>query len=160
MYGGGTWGGAGGCLSREARVITVAKVVRNFNKSKKVFGEVCPGFFWVSRNYCVLLQWLVSPVDGGRCSVDGCYRRTECVGEFFGSLRILPYLCRVIIKKGIIMKREDILKVIKQLACSQGSYGRLLRELESNPEGADEFFAECERQNFKNAVDFIMWLEG
>ena len=58
------------------------------------------------------------------------------------------------------MKRQEILNGIRRLACSQGFYGRLLRELQSNEEAANEFFDECERQNFKDMVDFVMWLEG
>ena len=58
------------------------------------------------------------------------------------------------------MKRQEILNVIIRLSYSQGFYGRLLRDLRSDEDAANEFFEECERQNFKNAVDFVMWLEG
>ena len=50
--------------------------------------------------------------------------------------------------------------VIRSLACSQGFYGRLLRDLESNPEAKEEFLSEAESKNFRTEVDFVMWLEG
>lgn len=54
------------------------------------------------------------------------------------------------------MSKEEIMKAIKSLAYSQGFYGRLYRDLKENPE-ALEFL---EKQNFKNSLDMVMFLEG
>ena len=61
------------------------------------------------------------------------------------------------------MKRAQILETIKQLAKSQGFYGRLLYNLESaesyNPESYEEFMTELENKNFSDAVDLVIYLE-
>ena len=57
-------------------------------------------------------------------------------------------------------KREDILNLFKTLAASQGFYGRLLRDLRENPEGADEWLSYLEAQNFTNGLDVILAVEG
>lgn len=57
-------------------------------------------------------------------------------------------------KKG--MTKEQILGAIKSLAMSQGFYGRLLREIKETPEILDEL----ERQNFKDSLDMVFFLEG
>lgn len=54
------------------------------------------------------------------------------------------------------MDREQILNAIKGLAMSQGFYGRLLREIDDNPEILDEL----ENQHFKDVVDMVMFIEG
>ena len=46
----------------------------------------------------------------------------------------------------VVMDREQILNAIKGLAMSQGFYGRLLREIDDNPEILDEL----ENQHFKD----------
>lgn len=56
-------------------------------------------------------------------------------------------------KKG--MTKEQILGEIKSLAMSQGFYGRLLRDINENPAMLDEL----ERQNFKDGLDMILFLE-
>lgn len=55
-----------------------------------------------------------------------------------------------------IMNRQEILDVVKSLAMSQGYYGRLYDALTNGTEYA---LQEMEEQNFKDAVDMIMWLE-
>lgn len=52
------------------------------------------------------------------------------------------------------MKREEILKTFESLARSQGLYGRILRQLN------DEILEHLEKQNFKDAVDLVMYIEG
>ena len=54
------------------------------------------------------------------------------------------------------MNRQEILDVVKSLAMSQGYYGRLYDALTNGTEYA---LQEMEEQNFKDAVDMIMWLE-
>ena len=54
------------------------------------------------------------------------------------------------------MNRNDIMFAIKSLSYSQGFYGRLYRDLKGNPETL-EFL---EKQNFKNSLDMVMFLEG
>jgi hypothetical protein len=56
-------------------------------------------------------------------------------------------------KKG--MTKEQILGEIKSLAMSQGFYGRLLRDINENPAMLDEL----ERQNFKDSLDMVLFLE-
>ena len=59
------------------------------------------------------------------------------------------------------MKRDEILETIRSLAQSQGSYGRLLSDLENMPkELYNTVMADLEAQNFKDAVDLIMYIEG
>ena len=59
------------------------------------------------------------------------------------------------------MKIEQIIDVIKELAQSQGFYGRLLRDIENMSDGEFAYFKEVlEEQNFKDAVDLIIYLEG
>lgn len=57
--------------------------------------------------------------------------------------------------------RETIMGWIKMLAQSQGAYGRLLADLESlDDERREEVLAQWEKRNFKDAVDFVMYIEG
>lgn len=64
------------------------------------------------------------------------------------------------LKNYLDMKRNEILNVIRQLSMSQGFYGRLLRDMETNEEFAEEVLTELERQNFGDAVDLVMYIEG
>lgn len=61
------------------------------------------------------------------------------------------------------MKMNEILDVIRMLACSQGFYGRMynsIMELKAyDPIGYDELVEEWESKNFSDAVDFIMFME-
>ncbi len=54
------------------------------------------------------------------------------------------------------MKREEILAAIKNLALSQGFYGRLLERIENDETILDTL----EEQNFGDVVDMVMWLES
>ena len=56
-------------------------------------------------------------------------------------------------KKG--MTKEQILNEIKMLSHSQGFYGRLLRDINDNPEILDRL----EEQNFQEPLDLIFFLE-
>lgn len=58
-----------------------------------------------------------------------------------------------------IMNRQEILDVVKSLAMSQGYYGRLYDALTNGTDEAEYALQEMEEQNFKDAVDMIMWLE-
>ena len=59
------------------------------------------------------------------------------------------------------MKRKEILATITSLAGSQGAYGRLLRNIqELSPEDKESLWEMLEEQNFKDSVDFILYVEG
>ena len=62
------------------------------------------------------------------------------------------------------MNREQIMEAIRLLAHSQGSYGRLYRDLcemrEEDPDRFDEAMTMLEEENFKDAVDLVMYLES
>ena len=50
---------------------------------------------------------------------------------------------------------------MQSLAMSQGFYGRLLGQIYSAPEDEQErFWENMEAQNFGDAVDVVMFLEG
>lgn len=53
------------------------------------------------------------------------------------------------------MDRDDILKAVRMLSCSQGFYCRLLMELQEN----EDFLNYLVEQNFKDTVDMILFLE-
>ena len=54
------------------------------------------------------------------------------------------------------MDRTRILELIKSLAKSQGFYGRLLRDIQENPEILDHL----EQQTFNDDLDLILYLES
>ena len=54
------------------------------------------------------------------------------------------------------MNKEQILEVIKSLAKSQGFYGKLLEYINEEPSYLDFL----EKQNFKDSVDFVLYMEG
>lgn len=54
---------------------------------------------------------------------------------------------------------EQALNLIKSLACSQGCWGRLLRELEEN-DAIEDFKDWVEEQRFTSELDLILKLEG
>ena len=62
------------------------------------------------------------------------------------------------------MKMDEILSTIQQLACSQGMYGRLYRDIMETKENDADAYEELknllESKNFKEPLDFIMWFEG
>lgn len=43
---------------------------------------------------------------------------------------------------------------------SQGFYGRLLRDMKTNKEFAEELLSELEGKNFRDAVELVMYIEG
>ena len=55
--------------------------------------------------------------------------------------------------------KEQIIEWCKELAKSQGFYGRLLEELE-NPTNLDNLANICEKENIKDIVDFVMYFES
>lgn len=61
------------------------------------------------------------------------------------------------------MTMEDILNTIEMLSHSQGFYGRLLLSIyelqDNNPEKYEELVAEWEAKEFKDALDFILYIE-
>ncbi len=61
------------------------------------------------------------------------------------------------------MKMSEILDTIKSLACSQGMYGRLYRDLmelkEESPYDYEEVVNMLESRNFNEPLDFVMWYE-
>lgn len=59
------------------------------------------------------------------------------------------------------MKRDQILQLFKDLARSQGMYGRLLRDIESlDFDRREKFWTTLEDKNFKEPVDVILYLES
>ena len=62
------------------------------------------------------------------------------------------------------MNREQIMEAIKQLASSQGYYGRfycaLCRLRDNEPDRFDKAMTMLEEKNFKDAVDLVMYLES
>ena len=54
-----------------------------------------------------------------------------------------------------------ILDWCKDLAYSQGFYGRLLDQIDSvDEETREAFLSDLESRNFRDAVDLVMWIEG
>lgn len=59
------------------------------------------------------------------------------------------------------MKMNQIMALIKTLARSQGFYGRLLNQIRKlDNESYDKLAGKWESMNFKDGVDFIIYLEG
>lgn len=56
------------------------------------------------------------------------------------------------------MKRDEILATIKMLASSQGFYGRLYESI-MNAAFKDEYLDYLESQNFRDAVDMVLFFE-
>ena len=60
-----------------------------------------------------------------------------------------------------MMKKNEIMKTFKSLANSQGLYGRIVDELESMSESNRNMYLEgLEKQNFKDAVDLVLFMES
>lgn len=61
------------------------------------------------------------------------------------------------------MKREQILNIIKELAKSQGFYGRLYMDLlyckNNHEDEYEEFMSVLESKNFNDPVDLVIFLE-
>ena len=59
------------------------------------------------------------------------------------------------------MNRYQIENLLQTLAMSQGRYSRLLDEIYSAPEDEQEMFWEnMEEQNFGDALEVVLFLEG
>ena len=58
------------------------------------------------------------------------------------------------------MNREQILSTIKDLAMSQGLYGRMYEFLTSGTDEAEDALTILEKQNFGDAVDMVMFIES
>lgn len=62
------------------------------------------------------------------------------------------------------MNREQILACIDELSKSKGFYSRLKNALntgrEEMPNEYEKFMRELEEQNFKDAVDLVLYLES
>ena len=62
-----------------------------------------------------------------------------------------------------MMKMKEILNTIKDLASSQGSYGRLFEDLrqlqESNPEAYERLAEDWEKEGFETSLDLVLYLE-
>ena len=62
-----------------------------------------------------------------------------------------------------IMKRNDILNAIQELAYSQGFYGRLLRDImelkRENEDSYEMLMQELEEQNFGSTLDMVLFFE-
>lgn len=63
--------------------------------------------------------------------------------------------------KGVIMKAKEIYQTIKDLAKSQGFYGRVLRAIEEDGiESRNERLEFLEKQGFKDKVDLVLYFES
>lgn len=58
------------------------------------------------------------------------------------------------------MNKEEILSAIRELAASQGFYGRLYRALMNGSEESELFMSEMVEQNFSDSLDMVLWLES
>ena len=59
------------------------------------------------------------------------------------------------------MKFEEVMLLIKNLSKSQGFYGRMLRDIkELDVDSLDKFKTFIEEKNFKDGVEFILFIEG
>lgn len=62
------------------------------------------------------------------------------------------------------MKIDEILNLFRNLAMSQGFYGRLLANIEelkkNDEESYENFVSMMESKNFQNPLDVILFVEG
>ena len=59
------------------------------------------------------------------------------------------------------MRVDDLIKLCKKLAPSQGFYGRLLEKLENMDEqDLSDIDSAMQGANLKDDLDIILWLEG
>lgn len=59
------------------------------------------------------------------------------------------------------MNRTQIMDTLRSLSRSQGSYSRLCSRIDSlDEESRDAFLESLEKENFKDVVDLIMFIEG
>lgn len=60
-----------------------------------------------------------------------------------------------------IMKFEEVMLLIRNLSKAQGFYGRMLRDIkELDVDGLEKFKEFIEEKNFKNDLEFILFIEG
>lgn len=64
----------------------------------------------------------------------------------------------------VVLDFNDVIDIIHNLSYSQGFYGRLLRDIAElkkyEPEHFEMFVEEIESQNFRTALDVVMYFEG
>ena len=64
----------------------------------------------------------------------------------------------------VVLDFNDVIDIIHNLSYSQGFYGRLLRDIgefkKYEPEHFEMFVEEIESQNFRTALDVVMYFEG
>ena len=67
-------------------------------------------------------------------------------------------------KGKLIFEFDDVINIIDTLSYSQGFYGRLLKDIYELKKYEPEMFAmfvdEIESQNFRTALDVVMYFEG
>lgn len=56
------------------------------------------------------------------------------------------------------MNKEQIWQTLNNLAQSQGFYGRLVHDIEQSGR-KDEILTQLEKQNFKEPVDLVLFIE-
>ena len=52
------------------------------------------------------------------------------------------------------------IEIIRELAQSQGFYGRLLEQFENDESKRNAFIEICEKSNINDPIDLIMLIEG
>lgn len=61
------------------------------------------------------------------------------------------------------MKMNQIMDLITELSCSQGFYGRMKRDIlymkENYPDDYELLVEDWESRNFKDSLDFILYIE-
>ena len=58
------------------------------------------------------------------------------------------------------MNRDEMMGIFRDLARSQGFYGRLIEAIEEVDScDREDFWDELEAQNFRDAVDLVIYLE-
>lgn len=61
------------------------------------------------------------------------------------------------------MKMNQIMDLITELSCSQGFYGRMKRDIfymkENYPDDYELLVEDWESRNFKDSLDFILYVE-
>ena len=91
-------------------------------------------------------------VDSGKTSFLDMIRGTKIVSQEAGAIT------------QHIGATEVPIKVIKDLAQSQGSYGRMLKQLndikDNDPEKYDEIMQKLEDEKFSDIVDFVLFIES
>lgn len=58
------------------------------------------------------------------------------------------------------MEKQEILQALKRLSYSQGFYGRVLRDIQTEePEAREEILQQLESQQFKDMVELCEYLD-